>query len=226
MKIGGISKSVTLKRMSYAKANTRFNSIRDRAFKSYFDIFLIQCFLKEPSLSNVNRTAFESFHYDDQDFINYLKVYQLSSGEAPLANGLMVKDLDSAIEKWMKEHEQDLKQYKNYFVENRLIDKKVFTAWYGEDSVDRACEWCKITKNEIIELIEAGQINTKRLSTRGRDMEVDRREPNKGYEEGNLALCCYWCNNAKTDEFSEEEFEPIGKSIGAAFRKRLAKLKK
>jgi hypothetical protein len=146
----------------------------------------------------------------------------LSYEKAKLENGLTVKDLDSAIDDWMKKN--DTKQYKDYFVENRLIDKKIFTDWYGDDTKDRSCEWCKITKHEINVLIEVGKIHTKRLSTRGRDMEVDRKEPNKGYEDGNLALCCYWCNNAKTDEFSEEEFIPIGEAIGDVFKKRLREL--
>jgi hypothetical protein len=205
--------------MSYLKANTRYNSIRDRAFKSYFDIFLIKCFLEESNLSNVNITEFESFHYDDSDFESCLKVYQLSSEKAKLENGLTVKALDSAIDDWM--NRSDTKPFKDYFIENRLIDKEAFKAWYGDDTKDRSCEWCGIMKTEIEELIKAGQIHTKRLSTRGRDMEVDRRAPNKGYEDGNLALCCYWCNNAKTDEFSEEEFLPVGEAIKEIFRKRL-----
>jgi hypothetical protein len=208
--------------MSFIKANIRYNSIRDRAFKSYFDIFLIECFLKDSNLSNVSKAEFESFHYHDPAFESYLTVYQLSYEKAKLENGLTVKDLDSAIDDWMKKN--GTQQYKYYFIENRLIDQEAFKMWYGEDEKDRACEWCNITKHEINVLIEAGKIHTKRLSTRGRDMEVDRKEPNKGYEEGNLALCCYWCNNAKTDEFSEKEFIPIGEAIGDVFKKRLREL--
>ncbi|KOH46766.1 hypothetical protein NC99_04170 [Sunxiuqinia dokdonensis] len=32
---------------------------------------------------------------------------------------------------------------------------------------------------------------------------------------------CYWCNNAKTDTFSSEEFKIIGKEIGKIWEKRL-----
>lgn len=178
--------------------------------------------MKDSSLSNVNRVEFERFYYDEPAFNSYLKVYQFTSNDELLENGMKVKDLDSTINKWMKENKKDLTTFKEYFVQNRLIDKAVFMNWYGEDEKDRTCEWCQITKSEIDELIEGGEILTKRLSTRGRDMEVDRRFPNKGYEDGNLALCCYWCNNAKTDEFTAEEFIPIGKAIREAWKSRLA----
>jgi len=70
-------------------------------------------------------------------------------------------------------------------------------------------------------LVEKGQLNTKRLLTRGSYMEVVRIELNKGYEEGNLVLSCYWCNNAKTDEFTATEFKPIGELIGQTLKARL-----
>jgi hypothetical protein len=34
-------------------------------------------------------------------------------------------------------------------------------------------------------------------------------------------MSCYWCNNAKTDEFDDIEFKPIGELIGKTLRKRL-----
>lgn len=96
-----------------------------------------------------------------------------------------------------------------------------FKIFYGEDNYDRECYFCKIKESEIQTLYMAGQLLTKRLGTRGFKMEVDQRNPNNGYVEGNIALCCYWCNNAKTDEFSEEEFTPVGRMIGNILRNRL-----
>jgi hypothetical protein len=37
-------------------------------------------------------------------------------------------------------------------------------------------------------------------------------------------MACYWCNNAKTDEFTAEEFEHIGIAIGELFKERLKKI--
>lgn len=57
-------------------------------------------------------------------------------------------------------------------------------------------------------------------------MEVDRLRANEGYIDNNIVLCCYWCNNAKTDEFTADEFKPIGLAIGEVFKNRLERIMK
>jgi len=85
------------------------------------------------------------------------------------------------------------------------LKKEEFIKWYGDDSKDRQCEYCLIKESEIKTLINQGKIYTKRLTTRGRTMEVDRKDPKGHYQINNLVMSCYWCNNAKTDEFSYAE---------------------
>jgi len=34
-------------------------------------------------------------------------------------------------------------------------------------------------------------------------------------------MSCYWCNNAKTDEFFVDEFKEIARGINYAWQKRL-----
>ncbi len=99
------------------------------------------------------------------------------------------------------------------------IDK--FKDWYGDDSKDRQCEYCLIKESEIKKLINQGKIYTKRLTTRGRTMEVDRKDPKGHYEINNLIMSCYWCNNAKTDEFSYEEFRKMSCRTNDIWGKRL-----
>ena len=41
------------------------------------------------------------------------------------------------------------------------------------------------------------------------------------YNKDNCVLACYWCNNAKTDAFTADEFKPIGKEIGKTIQKIL-----
>lgn len=95
-----------------------------------------------------------------------------------------------------------------------------FKTWY--ESTERKCHYCKITEEEISELISKGLIQTKRLVTRGRKLEIERVLPNNPYDDlNNLVFCCYWCNNAKTDEFSADEFKYIGQLIGNIWNNRL-----
>ena len=86
----------------------------------------------------------------------------------------------------------------------------------------RACHYCGITQDEIQRLFDRKQVKTKRQETRGKVLELDRADPEQPYEMlENLRLACYWCNNAKTDEFSEEEFQPIAQAISTVWSQRL-----
>jgi|TARA_B110001469_G_C9427678_1_gene217589 hypothetical protein len=100
------------------------------------------------------------------------------------------------------------------------IDFWEFHEWYIKP--ERKCHYCGINEEQIKYLIEEGRIVTTRLSTRGRTLEIERLEPKKPYDEiNNLVYSCYWCNNAKTDEFTEEEFKLIGKQIEYIWKARL-----
>ncbi len=82
------------------------------------------------------------------------------------------------------------------------------------------CHYCGVTQTELDKLHEIG-IDNKR-TTRGKTLEIERKIANEQYANiGNLTYSCYWCNNAKTDTFTEEEFMSIGKAIGAVWQQRL-----
>lgn len=95
-----------------------------------------------------------------------------------------------------------------------------FKEWY--EKTERKCFYCGITENQISELFNKGELYTKR--SRGRKLEIERLSPNEPYENlENLVFSCYWCNNAKTDTFTSDEFKIIGKEIGKIWKKRLKK---
>jgi hypothetical protein len=96
-----------------------------------------------------------------------------------------------------------------------------FYEWYN--TPDKKCQYCGITENQLELLNAQPDVINKRNSTRGRSLEIDRKVSSEKYENiKNLAWSCYWCNNAKTDTFTEEEFKIIGKAIGEVWKKRLA----
>ncbi len=95
-----------------------------------------------------------------------------------------------------------------------------FEQWY--DNAKKECHYCGITENKINILLENNRINTKRLKTRGRRLEIERLNSNEPYDNlENLVYSCYWCNNAKSDEFSEKEFKKIGGLIKKIWENRL-----
>lgn len=95
-----------------------------------------------------------------------------------------------------------------------------FYAWYSSN--ERKCFYCGITEREIKELIDGGRLATKRLATRGRKLELDRKQADLVYSElENIVLSCYWCNNAKTDTFTAEEFLQVGQAFRSIWENRL-----
>jgi len=87
------------------------------------------------------------------------------------------------------------------------------------------CHYCNISISEIERLSENLELLTKRTYYgRGFTLEIDRKNPYGQYLPNNVVLSCYWCNNAKTDEFNETEFKSIGQTIEEVWKSRLKKI--
>lgn len=78
------------------------------------------------------------------------------------------------------------------------------------------CAYCGVSVKQINEI----KLMTKR--SRGYTLEVDQKNPYGNYTDANCVACCYWCNNAKTDEFTVKEFKPIAEGIYQSWKNRLA----
>ncbi len=99
-----------------------------------------------------------------------------------------------------------------------------FCNWYKPEVYALGCAYCGTT-NEISEALYKMQKNGTRPDAtrggkRGKRLELDRVDPNKQYDElENIVWCCYWCNNAKTNFFTRQEFTPIAIEIGKSIKK-------
>jgi hypothetical protein len=104
------------------------------------------------------------------------------------------------------------------FVKTTIVQ---FEQWYDEKEFLKGCYYCGTT-NEIsnkLYLSQRGGLrpDATRGGKRGRRLELDRKDPNLPYDRlENIVWCCYWCNNAKSNFFTEEEFKPIAVAIGAS----------
>lgn len=83
-----------------------------------------------------------------------------------------------------------------------------------------SCTYCGINKEQIHQLGENGKLFNKRSDTRGYDLEIDRKVPNLEYSADNCCMSCYWCNNAKTDEYMPGEFKEIARGINHVWNLR------
>ncbi|KAA3436740.1 hypothetical protein [Rufibacter hautae] len=156
---------------------------------------------------------------------DFLRLYSICG----LKYGNISKELNvsrQTLSQWY----EDLKPERERIAKIRAVwSRKKFTpvfedfyTWY--QNLERKCHYCDITEDEIAELLDSGKLNTKRIVTRGRRLEYDRKVPDLLYENiENVVLCCYWCNNAKTDTFTYDEFKEIGKVFKAIWKERMAR---
>ncbi|HQW69458.1 MAG TPA: hypothetical protein PLH25_07310 [Flavobacterium sp.] len=94
----------------------------------------------------------------------------------------------------------------------KLTDFNSFKEWYLKQN--DCCVYCGLKQEQSIILYNKYP-ETTRGGKRGKSLELDRKNPiitDYGIIE-NLALSCYWCNNAKSNYFTFEEFKKIGKAI-------------
>jgi len=118
--------------------------------------------------------------------------------------------VNKKTELFKKRQKENIISYKKLYIEhfnNKIMSLETFNAIWGESDSDRKCGYCGISENQIKELCIAKKIITKRFYSRGKTMEMDKIDPNGEYNKDNIVLSCYWCNNAKTDEFNVKEFK-------------------
>lgn len=99
-----------------------------------------------------------------------------------------------------------------------------FAAWFDIKVFEKGCYYCGTTNERSFELYQLQRNKIRPDATRGgkrgRRLEIDRKAPFQPYDNlNNIVWCCYWCNNAKSNFFTEEEFKPIAKAIGEALKK-------
>lgn len=102
---------------------------------------------------------------------------------------------------------------------------KDFYEWYIQK--EKKCHYCGITEEKINILLTHEKLKTSRIDKRGKKLELDRKvnTPNREYDINNLEYACYWCNNAKTDSFTEVEFKKVGKVFEKIWEERLSSIK-
>lgn len=112
------------------------------------------------------------------------------------------------------------KQLRNWFngkvrlEKIRSMDYGSFTNWYNAS--EKICHYCGLTEGESQKVVRFGHLKSKRFPTegihgrgtsRGMWLEIDRYDPNGLYEIGNIVLCCYFCNNDKSDVFHGDDYK-------------------
>ncbi len=114
---------------------------------------------------------------------------------------------------------KSLKQLKNNYSERVRQNKNGFKGfedfldWYNSQT--KVCNYCGLSEEESQEIVMTGILSSNRFpkdgiigqgTSRGVWLEVDRLNPIGEYSRENSVMCCYFCNNDKSDVFTGEEY--------------------
>ena len=202
--------------MEQKDINSKIKLLYTRNFKRDLDIVIFKAIING---KKYNEISINDFKIDDKNINIYTYAWQLKKGKA--IKHLDVSKIDEDHYKFMdslkkeKIYEHLLNEYKLPFEE--VSYKNTIKNLFNNNTYNNSpqCHYCGITEAIINDIIIETEYNidstmrfhTKRFYNRGLSMEIDQIKPSMGYVEDNMVLCCYWCNNAKSDEFSYHEFK-------------------
>jgi hypothetical protein len=118
---------------------------------------------------------------------------------------------------------QSITELYRFLLKKYRENQKLFSTEYFTELINQtSCAYCGISIQQINQLSKNNSLHNKRSETRGYSLEIDRKHPNLEYSSDNCCMSCYWCNNAKTDEYSYNEFKNcIAPAIRAVWNCRL-----
>lgn len=112
-------------------------------------------------------------------------------------------------------------QMRNWFNEKQRNGRTTFLGfedfqnWYNEQS--KVCHYCGLSETDCQRIVVVGHLKSKRFpqqglhgrgASRGMWLEVDRYDPSdEMYSRDNSVLCCYFCNNDKSDVFHGDAYK-------------------
>lgn len=162
--------------------------------------------------------ALKSFAKSHMKFIDLFYIQQKKISETSKILSISESSI-RILKKELKDKIQDILTARNKW-KSKKIGGNFWDFYFWWINAKKECHYCKVTQDQLDQLHEIGVVN-KRVS-RGKTLEIDRIKPNEDYLNiDNLTYSCYWCNNAKTDTFSEEEFLMIDKTIAKVWNARL-----
>lgn len=198
----------------------RYQEKAKDSFKTKLQLYLFSRAIHR-DWDNVNLDNFRVFKIDSDLVTIYATKYWQLKAEHELVNGLTNDAIYKEIAIREKEFKSLIELLRTDYIENvfpQLFPYSEFEKLLAEEK----CAYCHITIEKICRLGDEGKLRKKNY--RGWSLEIDRKDSNLEYTPDNCVIACYWCNNAKTDEFTHDEFLGIGIAIKKVFNSRLQKI--
>lgn len=201
------------------KNKAYYDAKANDSFRTKMNMYLFHKVLTNTS-DSLDLDEFVSFEITKALVVLYTTVYwQMEANHIIEQCGLTCDEIYKKITQLSKAYPEKIEEYRKDYIANRFPG--IFKKEDFEKLLDQIhCNYCGITKEEIDELAVKRQLRKKNL--RGWTLEIDRLDSNIEYRLDNCVMSCYWCNNAKTDEFTLDEFMEVGKVIRSIWDKRLS----
>lgn len=163
---------------------------------------------------------FKDFKITEDLVKSYTGKYWQQEKDFKLKPNLTIQETEERINRIEKENASLLKVCEKDYIDNfnEVFSKEDFSKMLDAGRRE-GCYYCHITEDKINQLTDSFLLYKK--SFRGWSLEVERFNSNLEYTKKNCTMACYWCNNAKTDEFTEEEFAKVGEVIEQIWEERL-----
>ena len=206
--------------MDTSAIKSKYRQKAKDSFKTRLNLFLFDRVLKNDPLETISTSEFEDFKISQKLITLYTTEYHQLEYE-DLVGGKKVNKIWQELTLWKKQHQDIIDDLQNHYINiifRSICSESAFSELINPKNPE--CYYCGITTDRIQHLIKKKRLFKKR--SRGFHLEIDRKKPNEEYTPENSVLCCYWCNNAKTDEFCDKEFMEVGVAIGNIWRKRLS----
>lgn len=111
--------------------------------------------------------------------------------------------------------EKSLKDWYNTKVRENKSEFESFEDFKEWHSQEKVCHYCGLTEVDSQEIVHKGILTSNRFPfngffargvNRGYWLEIDRKQPKGKYSRENCVLSCYFCNNDKSDVFTETQY--------------------
>lgn len=201
------------------QSNNKYLAKANDSFKTKLNLYLFS-----KAINNIwytlNLEDFIQFKIEDDLVKEYTTIYWQYETDYPITPELANDKMQKQIAQKQIELKNEIEKMRLDYI-NGSFRKQFSLEVYESLLKTETCAYCGITIDEVTELANNQKLFKKNY--RGWSLEIDRKDSNKEYYPENCVMSCYWCNNAKTDEFTYEEFKVVGKAIREIWEQRLGK---
>jgi len=128
-----------------------------------------------------------------------------------------IDKINSVYQKYTKDRKIGFKGFKNFY--------NWFIMQYEKQK--GKCYYCETTEDDLKLLFQKGVFNPKKPAWKNGTLQIEKKEPDKGYFSKNCVLACVLCNNAKSDLISDVDFENIfAEPMKKYLQEKISNLKK